>query len=270
MTNVEFINTEHPDVLELTGVHQKYGDTVVIENLSLLVESRPNRGKCVAILGASGCGKSTILRFLSGLQKPTSGTIKIKGVDRNDDHRIGMVFQQYSSLPWLTVRENVEIGLRFAGISARDRKQKALEMIEIVGLSGHENKFAQYPTLSGGQLQRVAIARSLVTNPEILLMDEPFGALDTHTRLSMQDFIINIWEKFHNTILFVTHDIHEAVYISDEIWLMSANPGKIVDRINVESILPEERKRDLKRTKKFVEMVYDIEDRMEKISKKGK
>lgn len=135
-----------------------------------------------------------------------------------------------------------------------------MEMIQLVGLDGQQNKFAKYPTLSGGQLQRVAIARSLVADPEILLMDEPFGALDMNTRLQMQDLLCDIWERMKSTIMFVTHDIPEAVYLGDEICIMRAGPGMIVERIKID--LPFQRNRDLKRTSKFIDYVNDIENKM--------
>ncbi|MCL4153378.1 UNVERIFIED_CONTAM: hypothetical protein GTU68_021521, partial [Idotea baltica] len=134
----------------------------------------------------SGAGKSTILRYIANLQQPTEGTVKVKGKAVSDSERVSMVFQQYSSLPWMTVLDNVALALRYQGVSRSERDDRAMELIKMVGLEGHEQKFAQYPTLSGGQLQRVAIARSLLANPEILLMDEPFGALDIKTRLQMQ------------------------------------------------------------------------------------
>jgi len=174
----------------------------------------------VAILGMSGCGKSTLLRFIAGLQKPTEGTVMIKGMEVDENMRASMVFQQYSSLPWMTVLDNVALALRYKGIGKKERNEKAREMLDLVGLSGHENKYAQYPTLSGGQLQRVAIARSLLANPEILLMDEPFGALDIKTRLKMQDLLSDIWRKFNSTIIFVTHDISEAVYLAESIYIL--------------------------------------------------
>lgn len=266
MANVNFENTELPDIIELKNVSQKYGQTSIIEGLNLLIEDKPNRGRFVVILGHSGCGKSTILRYIAGLQQPTTGEVLIKGKLRTKDDRISMVFQQYSSLPWYSVLENVALGLKFAGVSRKEREDKAREMIRLVGLEGHEDKNALYPILSGGQLQRVAIARSLLANPEILLMDEPFGALDIHTRLSMQDLLVSIWSKLQLTVVFVTHDISEAVYLGDEVWLMSANPGQIVERIDIASALSLAnntfRDKQLKRTKVFTDLVYSIEDKM--------
>ena len=139
-----------------------------------------------------------------------------------------------------------------------------MEMIELVCLAGHEKKFAQYPNLSGGQLQRIAIARSLLTNPEILLMDEPFGALDIKTRLQMQELLLALWNKFHSTIVFVTHDINEAVYLSDEIYILKSQPSNIAHKMVVD--LPLIRNRELKRSDKYISLVQELEDRMLHIS----
>lgn len=260
--NVTFDNTGLPDIIELRGVSQSYdgGARWVIKDLNLLVEDKPGVGQFVVILGVSGCGKSTILRYICGLQEPTVGQVLIRGKPRDDATRVGMVFQQYSSFPWLSVLDNVALGLKYKGISQKERTEKAMEMIKVVGLDGHQDKFAKYPTLSGGQLQRVAIARSLVADPEILLMDEPFGALDINTRLKMQDLLCEIWSKLQTTVVFVTHDIPEAVYLADEIHIMRANPACIVERIVVP--LPVERGREIKRTPEFAELVRTIEDKM--------
>lgn len=253
-----FVNTALPDVIELKNVNQKYGNHVVIENLNLLIEDKPNVGQFVVILGKSGCGKSTVLRYLAGLQTPTSGEILIHGKPRTEKEKISMVFQQYSSLPWYSVLDNVALGLKFAGIGKKEREDKAREIIKLVDLEGHEDKYAIYPNLSGGQLQRVAIARSLLANPDILLMDEPFCSLDINTRRTMQDMVMSIWNKIQSTIIFVTHDISEAVYLADEIWIMSSNPGRITDRIKIP--LQPNRTKELKRTPEFTKLVYDIED----------
>ncbi len=261
--NVHFENTELPDIIDLKNISQSYdgGKNWILKDLNLLIEDKPNAGQFVAILGASGCGKSTILRYICGLQEPTAGEVLIHGKPRTDENRIGMVFQRYSSFPWLTVLENVALGLTYKGINKKERTEKAMEMIKLVGLEGHENKYARYPSLSGGQLQRVAIARNLVSTPDILLMDEPFGALDLNTRLRMQDLLCELWSKLETTILFVTHDISEAVYLADEVHLMSANPGRIVDRVPIVN-LPDLRTREIKRSREFTDLVFQIEDRM--------
>jgi NitT/TauT family transport system ATP-binding protein len=263
--NVNFENTALPDIIELRNVSQSYdnGKSYVIKDLNMLIEDKPNAGQFIVILGVSGCGKSTLLRYICGLQQPTSGEVLIHGAARRSDKPIGMVFQRYSSYPWLTVLDNVALGLKYKGVPQNERHAKAMEMITLVGLAGHEKKFAQYPTLSGGQLQRVAIARSLVCDPDILLMDEPFGALDINTRLKMQDLLCEIWSTLQTTVVFVTHDISEAVYLADEIHMMRANPAKIVRRIVVD--LPFERSRQIKRTPAFTDIVRSVEDKMVEI-----
>ncbi len=254
-----------PNVIELRGISQSYdgGKTNIIENLDLLVEDKPMQGQFTVILGMSGCGKSTLLRYIAGLQTPTTGSVLVKGKPVSKENRVSMVFQQYSSLPWMTVLDNVGLGLRFKGVSKKERDEKAMEMIQLVGLDGHQKKYAQYPTLSGGQLQRVAIARSLMSNPEILLMDEPFGALDIKTRLQMQDLLIGIWEQFSPTILFVTHDIQEAVYLADDIYIMKHAPSNFVKHIPID--LPFNRTRATKRLPHFDELVHEVEDAMMQI-----
>lgn len=258
---IKMINTELPDILELRGVKQVYGDKPpVLEDLNLLIEDKPNQGQFVVLLGPSGCGKSTLLRYIAQLQKPTAGEVLMYGRPITQADRVGMVFQQYSSFPWLTVLENVALGLKYRGISTKERKEKAMDMIVKVGLEGHENKFAQYPTLSGGQLQRVAIARSLLYDSKVLLMDEPFGALDIETRSQMQDLLAKIWTDISPTIIFVTHDISEAVYLGDDIYVMGRNPGNIIGKFA--SPLPLVRNRDMKRQHGFVMRVNEIEDFM--------
>ena len=217
------------------------------------------RGQFKTILGPSGCGKSTILRMIAGLSKPTSGNVIIDEKEISDNPKIGMVFQKYSNFPWFSVLENVALGLKFKGINKEERNTKAMEMIKLVGLEGHENKYAQYPTLSGGQLQRVAIARSLASSPNILLMDEPFGALDVKTRLQMQDLLVKIYEELNPTIIFVTHDIQEAVYLSDDIYIMGRAPSKFIMHYNIN--LPFNRE-GIKRDPKFMKIVEQIEDYM--------
>ena len=255
-------DTELANIIELRDIEQSYdgGKTWIIQGAELIIEDKPEQGQFVVILGMSGSGKSTVLRYIAGLQEPTKGSVMVQGkpVDRNN--RVSMVFQQYSSLPWMTVLDNVALGLRFQGMSRGERNAKAMELIDIVGLRGHEKKYAQYPTLSGGQLQRVAIARSLLANPNILLMDEPFGALDIRTRLQMQELLIDIWHKFHSTIVFVTHDIREAVFLGDDIYILKAQPSRFVEHIKVD--LPLERDKSIKRDPKYTELVHEVEDAM--------
>ncbi len=264
-----FTDTQKANIIELRDIDQSYdgGKTHILQDFQLLIEDKPNQGQFVVILGVSGCGKSTVLRYMAGLQKPTKGEVLFDGRARTEDDKVGMVFQKYSSLPWMSVLDNVALGLQYQGMGKSERRDRAREMIKKVGLEGHEWKYAQYPTLSGGQLQRVAIARSLLANPRILLMDEPFGALDVNTRIRMQDMLLKIWHEVHPTIVFVTHDIAEAVYLGDDIYVMKTTPSKIVHHIKVD--LPSERVREIKRTPRFVDLVYDIEDKMVNLYKEA-
>ncbi|MEL6393749.1 MAG: ABC transporter ATP-binding protein [Bacteroidota bacterium] len=259
---IDFQDSARDNIIELRGIRQSYdgGKSYIIDGLDFLVEDKPAQGQFVVILGASGAGKSTVLRYIAGLQRPSDGSVLIKGLPVEEAPRVGMVFQRYSSLPWLTVLENVALPLQYQGVAKSERLDRAAEMIALVGLKGQENKYAQYPTLSGGQLQRVAIARSLIANPDILLMDEPFGALDINTRLQMQDLLTKIWHEIHPTVIFVTHDINEAVYLADDIYMMKPAPSKFTEHVHVD--LPLERDRSTKRTDRYIELVREVEDRM--------
>jgi NitT/TauT family transport system ATP-binding protein len=254
------------NLIELRDIGQSYdgGQNWIINDLNLVVEDKPAKGQFVVILGMSGSGKSTILRYIAGLQEPTTGNVLIKGKSVSQSPPVSMVFQQYSSMPWMTVLENVGLALLYKGVPKKERDEKAMEMIKLVGLEGHESKYAMYPTLSGGQLQRVAIARSLLSNPDILLMDEPFGALDVKTRIQMQELLLDVWGKFNSTIIFVTHDISEAVYLADDIYIMKYAPSRFIEHIVVD--LPKERTREIKRDPKYINLVYEVEDRMMAVS----
>ena len=191
-----------------------------------------HRREFITVIGPSGCGKTTLIRILAGLDFPTSGQVLLKGkkVDGPSAEQ-GMVFQDYTLFPWLTVKKNVMFGLEVKGVVRMRAEAEASEWLEMVGLS----KFAEvYPSqLSGGMKQRVAIARSLANRPEILLLDEPFGALDAQTRSSMQAYLLSIWKNVDVTIFFVTHDLDEAIYLSDRILVLRANPGEIDELIEV-------------------------------------
>jgi len=257
------------NIIELKGIGQSYdgGENYIIRNLDFVVKDKPGQGQFVVILGMSGSGKSTLLRYIAGLQKPTEGAVLVDGKPVDESNRVSMVFQQYSSLPWMTVLDNVALGLRYQGVARKERNQRAMEMIKMVGLDGHEKKYAQYPSLSGGQLQRVAIARSILANPKILLMDEPFGALDIRTRLQMQELLYDIWHKFESTIIFVTHDIREAVFLADDIYILKSQPSKFVESIHID--LPLKRDKHVKREPHYEELVREVEDAMLRVADLG-
>jgi len=263
-----------PNVLELKNIKQVYFDSrtqkdfVVFDDFNLAVEDYPNIGQFIVIMGKSGCGKSTLLRYLTGLQKPTSGEVLINGNPIGKNESIPMVFQQYSSLEWFTVLQNVALPLTLKGVSKKEAYDKAMEMIKVVGLEGHEDKFAKMPLLSGGQLQRVAIARCLVANPTMLLLDEPYGALDGFTRAKMQFFLLDIFQKgevanLNPTVVLVTHDPREAVLLGQDIYIMDADPGRIVKHIKPD--LKGTRDRAMRKDPRFIEIVSYIEDVMEGI-----
>lgn len=194
----------------------------------------------ICLVGPSGCGKSTLLRILAGLEKATDGAALYQDKPITaPSSKIGMVFQEYSLLPWRTVLENVGLGLEFKKVSHKHRQKVAEEYLELVGLT----QFARsYPyELSGGMQQRVAIARALANDPDVLLMDEPFGALDAHTRILLQKELLRIWEQHKKTIIFVTHSVDEAIYLADRIVVMSSRPARIKEIIDVDMPRPRNR-----------------------------
>lgn len=219
--------------IEINGLSKVYktknGMFQALEDISLYVKNE----EFVSILGPSGCGKSTILRILAGLEEATSGSVKVSGEEVfGPSVKRGMVFQSYTLFPWLTVRENIEFGLRLKGLKPKERKEISDKYLELVGLERFAHSYGK--ELSGGMKQRVAIARSLANSPEVLLMDEPFGALDAQTKQSMQQLLLNIWKKEKTTIVFITHDIDESIFLSQRIYVMEARPGKIKEEINAD------------------------------------
>jgi NitT/TauT family transport system ATP-binding protein len=255
------------DVINLVNINQVYSDhtppNVVFKDFNLDIKDVKDRGQFITIMGKSGCGKSTLLRYISGLQVPTSGEVYIYGKKRTDKDRIPMVFQQYTSFEWKTVLENVALPLILNGVPKDEANDKAMDMIKVVGLAGHEKKWAKYPILSGGQLQRVAIARNLVVNPQILLMDEPFGALDTVTRKQIQVFLRSIFEnaKIDPTIVFVTHSESEAVFLSTDIYILDSGPATIMNHFKID--LPEQRNDKVRYSNDFTEYVNKLGSLME-------
>ncbi len=260
----------HPtDIINLVNINQVYNDrgaaNTVFKDFNLDIKDIKDSGQFISLMGKSGCGKSTLLRYISGLQVPTSGEVYIYGKLRTDKDRIPMVFQQYTSFEWKTVLENVALPLILKGVPKDEANDKAMDMIKIVGLTGHENKWAKYPILSGGQLQRVAIARNLVVNPQILLMDEPFGALDTVTRKQIQIFLRSIFEeaKIDPTVVFVTHSESEAVFLSTDIYILDSGPATVKHHFKID--LPEKRDDAVRYSTDFTEYVNKLGSLMEEL-----
>jgi len=216
-------------IQDLSKVYRSSGHEVVaIDEINLAIRNK----EFATILGPSGCGKSTLLRIVAGLMRPTRGVVRLDGSAIGGPGRDrGMVFQSYTLFPWLTVMENIQFGLGLSGVPKAEQEQIAKAFVEKVGLRGFEEAYPK--ALSGGMKQRVAIARALANNPAILLLDEPFGALDAQTRSLMQELLTQVWEELHKTILFVTHDVEEAVFLSDRVFIMTARPGRIKAEIGI-------------------------------------
>ncbi len=228
--------------LEFLGISKTFtgknpGESVhVLENL----QHRVDNGRFVSIIGPSGCGKTTLLRIIAGLIKASAGKVLL---DRKElvqgSEEVGLVFQEYALFPWRTTLQNIEMGLEIKGVDKEKRRSTAMEYIKMFNLDGFEHRYPK--ELSGGMKQRVAIARTLIMNPRIVLMDEPFGSLDSQTRNSLQEFLLKIWEKKGETIIFVTHNVDEAVFLSDQIVVLSKRPARIVKTLEVELQRPRDR-----------------------------
>ena len=241
--------------IEISGVTQEFekkdGKFLALDTVNLNVE----QNEFICVVGPSGCGKTTLLNIIAGLCKPTTGTVKVRGeLVTGPGKGKGVVFQQYALYPWLTVEKNVEFGMRMKGVPKAERAEIAKKYIDLVGLS----KFAKaYPKeLSGGVKQRVAIARAYATAPEVLLMDEPFGALDAQTRAQLQENLLKTWEQERKTCFFITHDVEEAVLLATKIIIMSAGPGHITEIVPV--TLPYPRTQQTKLTSEFNELKNQI------------
>jgi len=229
------------------------GTVTALDGIDLSVQP----GGFVTLLGPSGCGKSTLLRVVADLIAPSSGTVRILGGDASaarERRDIGFVFQDAALLPWRTAQQNVELPLEVGGGRARPGKRSPRELLELVGLAGWENAYPH--ELSGGMRQRVSIARALVNDPKLLLMDEPFGALDEITRDRLNEELLRVWEETATTILFVTHSIYEAAFLGQEVLLLAARPGRVRERVPVD--LPAPRQIAMRETRAFVELVAHL------------
>ena len=222
--------------LEVFGVNKVFGDLAVLQEIDLTLQ----RGEFGAIIGPSGCGKSTLLRLLAGLEFPDRGEVAVDGVpvSRPGPDRV-MIFQDHALYPWRTVADNAGFGLELAGVARRERAERVSRVLAQVGLAGFEH---YYPSqLSGGMRQRAAIARALVLDPQMLLLDEPYGALDAMTRLTMQNELLRLWSQSGKTMLLITHDIDEALYLADRVYVMSPRPGRILSVLTPDLPRPRQR-----------------------------
>ena len=246
--------------LGITYVGRDGRRTEAVRDVSLDIVDKPGVGEIIVFLGPSGCGKSTILKAVAGLLRPTTGEVRLEGkrIETVGRDR-GMVFQAYTSFGWLTVRDNVEYGLKRQGVPKGERRERANRYLKAVGLDEFADHFPK--DLSGGMKQRVAIARTLINKPRVVLMDEPFGALDPFTRWEMQGLLLDVSRTEDNTILFVTHDVSEAVYLADTVYVLSGRPASVLHRVDV----PFFETRDIKLKsssefraieKKLLEMLY--------------
>ena len=243
--------------LETINLYKQFetrqGPLVALKDINLHVET----GEFVCAVGASGSGKSTLLRLIAGLDAPTAGDIMVDGVRvQGPGADRGMVFQRYTLYPWMTVAQNVEFGLKLQGMGPRQRREQASYYLDVVELT----QFAQSlpRELSGGMKQRVAIARALACQPKILLMDEPFGALDVQTKETMQQFLLTLWQRTNTTIFMITHDVEEAVFLSQRVYVLTARPGTVQREILIH--LEGDRTYDIKRQPQFQQYKYEIMD----------
>ena len=252
MSNVQDVQEGFIDVRDMGVVFSADDNEVIaVEDVSLNVQP----GEFVSLIGPSGCGKSTILNIVAGFMAPTSGEARVddKPITKPGSDR-GVVFQQYSLFPWLSVRKNVEFGLKMAGVDVSKRDTTARSLLDLAGLLAFADHYPDQ--LSGGMKQRIGIIRALATSPQVLLMDEPFGALDTQTRVVMQEILTNIWQQFRISVLFITHDIEESIFLSDRIYVMTARPGRIKAEIKVP--LPRPRKAEMTATPEFLGLVQKL------------
>ncbi|MBL4954338.1 ABC transporter ATP-binding protein [Neobacillus sp. YIM B02564] len=234
------------NVVKVFSGSRKHAQVLAVDHVSLDIMTN----EFITILGPSGCGKSTLLRIVAGLEEQSSGHVYLDGQEvHGPSSNRGMVFQAYSLFPWLTVEENIQFGLKNKGVIAARRKEIAKEYVELVRLTGFEKHYPKQ--LSGGMQQRVAIARALANDPEILLLDEPFGALDNQTRTLMQELLLEIWEKSNKTILFITHDVEESIFLANRVIVMTSRPGRIKADIPIE--LEHPRPYNIKTTPRFLE-----------------
>jgi NitT/TauT family transport system ATP-binding protein len=241
--------------IEVRGLSMSFGSAQqrvqAVSDVSLHVAP----GEFVSIIGPSGCGKSTLLNVVAGFSRPSEGEVLLDGraIEGPGSDR-GVVFQQYSLFPWMSVRKNVEFGLKMQGVAASKRETTARTLLGLAGLLAFENHYPDQ--LSGGMKQRVGIVRALATSPQVMLMDEPFGALDSQTRVVMQQILTNMWQRLRLSVLFITHDIEEAIFLSDRVYVMTARPGRI--KAEIEIPLPRPRTAEMMSSLVFTQILHKL------------
>ncbi|MBE1442301.1 ABC transporter ATP-binding protein [Paenibacillus sp. OAS669] len=240
------------EIRQLSKVYKgRTGDVTALQNTDLTI----GQNEFVCVVGPSGCGKTTLLNIIAGLEDATSGSVKVDGVEvKGPGKERGVVFQQYALFPWKTVLKNVEFGLKLRGLNKQERRETAEKYLEIVGLKDFAHAYPK--ELSGGMKQRVAIARAYAVQPEVLLMDEPFGALDAQTRAQLQEELLKTWQTEKKTCFFITHDVEEAVILAQKVIIMSARPGRIKEIIDVD--IPYPRDQATKLDERFVQIKNEI------------
>lgn len=247
-------------MLEIKNISKTYDNNgqliETIKDFSLTIDEH----KFIVLVGPSGCGKTTLLKIVAGLLEPSAGEVVLDGKKiLEPDKERGMIFQSFSLFPWLTVKDNISFGLDLQNLSRKQKDKIVQHYLQIVGLSDFADAYPK--NLSGGMQQRLAIARTLANNPKVLLMDEPFGSLDSQTRSKMQEFLTGLWEKDRKTILFVTHDVEEAIFLADTVYLMSQRPTEIKQVFNVPFVRP--RLHELKYSQEFFELEKEIAQRLD-------
>lgn len=255
------------DVIEFSDVTLKFGDFTLFDKLNFNIPDFKHEGQFISIIGRSGSGKSQCARLISGLSKPTDGEVRIYGIAVNEKTRVPMVFQQYSSFPWMRVINNVALPMKMKGVGRKERNERALSLLKLVGLDGQEDKWARLSDLSGGQLQRVSLARNLAADSQIMILDEATSALDIFSKRDMQQALLNIFydADYDPTIINITHDISEAVMLSNRIIILQSNPSKVYKVVDID--FDGRRTQEIRNTEKFNEYVKQIESIMDEVAR---
>lgn len=255
------------NVIDFDNVTLRFGDFTLFNGLTFNIPDFKHEGQFISIIGRSGSGKSQCARLISGLSSPTEGEVRIYGIKVDEKTHVPMVFQQYSSFPWMKVVDNVALPMKLKRVRRKERKERAVELLKLVGLDGQEDKWARYPDLSGGQLQRVSLARNLAADSQIMILDEATSALDVFSKRDMQQALLNVYydADYDPTIINITHDISEAVMLSNRIIILRSNPSEIYKVVDID--FDGRRTQEIRNTDKFVNYVKEIESIMDEVAK---